>query len=265
MRVCVLGSGSKGNSTYIEGENTKILIDGGLSKLELEKRLMQIDVNPSEINSILITHEHSDHISGISNFSKKYGCKVYAHSDAWTVLSDKLVGVEFKNQYEFNGSDFSINELNISTFDLDHDAIHCVGFSVLCNKTKFSIATDLGHTTPEIIHNLSSSDLVVLEANHDIQKLKTNTKYPYSLKQRILSNHGHLSNQASADTLIQMLGNKTRAVIFGHLSEENNTPDLVVDTVKQTFINNGALPEREIKIDIAKQHKPSTIYKIKNI
>ncbi|MBQ8762175.1 MAG: MBL fold metallo-hydrolase [Clostridia bacterium] len=263
MRICVLGSGSKGNSTYIEGDNTKILIDAGLSKLELEKRLSAIGVNPSEINSILITHEHSDHIAGIANFSKKYGCKIYAHKDIWPVLSNKFEKIPFENQIEFSGIDFNINELNISTMDLDHDSIHCVGFSVEHNKTKFSIATDLGHTTPQIIKTLSNSDLVVLEANHDIEKLNANPHYPNSLKRRILSDHGHLNNQSTADAIIQLLGKKTRGIILGHLSEENNTPELAIDTIKNTFIKNGAIVEREIRIDIAKQTRPSTIYKIK--
>lgn len=263
MRICVLASGSKGNCIYIEGNQTKILIDAGISKLEIEKRLSLINVNPSEINSILITHEHSDHIAGVGNFARKYGCNVFAHKDIWPLLETKIGDLKTSQQIEFSNLPFHLNELNINAFDVDHDALHCVGFSVECNNKKFSTATDLGHTTPEIIKHLYTSDAILLEANHDIEMLKNNPHYPYSLKQRILSNHGHLSNEATAKAIIEMLGKNVRGIMLGHLSEENNSPQKAIQTIQDIFKQNDVKSNQNLVIDIATQKQVSRIFKIK--
>lgn len=263
MRICVLASGSKGNCIYVEGDKTKILIDAGISKLEIEKRLSVINVNPSEIDSILITHEHSDHIAGVGNFARKYDCKVFAHKDIWPILETKVGDLKTSQQIEFSNSPFLLNELDINAFDVDHDALHCVGFSVICNNKKFSTATDLGHTTPEIIKQLYTSDAILLEANHDIKMLKNNPHYPYSLKQRILSNHGHLSNEATAKAIIEMLGKNVRGIMLGHLSEENNSPQKAIQTIQDVFMANDVKSNQNIFIDVATQKKVSRIFKIK--
>lgn len=263
MRICVLASGSKGNSTYVETENSKILIDAGLSKTELERRLSLINVNPFDIDAILVTHEHSDHIKGLSQFVKKYNNKIYAHRKSWDILAEKLGDISTSLQIEFNGEDFNIKDMTIQSFDLEHDSAHCVGFSVIEGRKKFSTATDLGHTSPEIISHLKTSDFVILEANHDIQTLRNNPNYPYYLKSRILSNHGHLSNDETAKTIIKLLGNTTRGVMLAHLSEQNNSPQLATQTIRKTLIENNVSPAEELFIDIAKQENVSNIFKIK--
>ncbi len=263
MRICVLASGSKGNATYIEGDNTRILIDAGISCSEIENRLMQIGVNPSLINSILITHEHSDHINGLSKFAVKYNTKVYTHRDTWLAMDSKMSKLKENQKIDIYGNDFCINELNISCFDLDHDAAHCLGYSVSCRDSKVSIATDLGHTTPEIIRHLMDSSLIVFESNHDIQTLLHNPNYPLRLKNRILSNNGHLSNDATSDAVAQMLGYGVRAVILAHLSEQNNTPQKALQTMQQRLLQEGADLAKEIYLDVGKQHKIGNIYKIK--
>lgn len=263
MRICVLASGSKGNCIYVEGDQTKILIDAGISKTEIEKRLSLININPSEIDSILITHEHSDHIAGVGNFARKYGCKIFAHKDIWPILEPKIGDLKSNQEIEFSNSPFLLNELNINAFDVDHDALHCVGFSVGCNNKKFSTATDLGHTTPEIIKHLYTSDAILLEANHDIEMLKNNPRYPYTLKQRILSNHGHLSNEATAKAIIEMLGKNVRGIMLGHLSEDNNSPQKATETIQRIFNQNNITEKQNIVIDVATQHRVSRIFKIK--
>ncbi len=263
MRVCVLASGSKGNSTFIQTEHSNILIDAGLTKTELERRLGLLGVKPTEIDAILITHEHSDHIKGLSQFAKKFGTKIYAHRKSWDMLASKISDVDNSLQIEFNGNDFNIKDLAVHSFDLEHDSSHCVGFSLMEGSKKFTSATDLGHTTPEIVKNLETSDLVLLESNHDVQTLKNNPNYPFKLKERILSNHGHISNQVAADTIIQMLGKTPRGVILAHLSEQNNSPDLAVRTIRKTFFENKVTPQDEIYIDVAKQDYVSHIFKIK--
>lgn len=266
MRICVLASGSKGNSTYVETNGAKILIDAGLSKKELEYRLSLIGVSPSSIDAILITHEHSDHIKGLSQFVKTYNTKVFAHRDSWCMIEEKSPGLLMSNQIEFSGKDFNINDMAVQTFDLDHDSSHCVGFSIIEGNKKFSTATDLGHMTDDIKKILQTSDFLTLESNHDIQTLKNNPNYSYSLKQRILSNHGHISNEECSKTILSLLGFCPRGIILGHLSEQNNTKELAINTLNKTLVNAGVTKDDfNMKVYVAEQHMPSKIFKIKDI
>ena len=262
MRICVLSSGSKGNATYIEGDNTRILIDAGLSCAELEDRLLRIGVNPSEINSVLVTHEHSDHIKGLNAFARKYSTSIYAHHDTWQVLDAKLPKIATNKKIDILSKDFSLNELDITAFDLDHDASHCLGYSVMCRTAKVSQATDLGNITDNIIRQIMDSSLIVLESNHDVDTL-LNCSYPLYLKNRILSNRGHLSNLTSSEAVSQMLGYGVRGVILAHLSEESNSPRLAMQTFTDTLSRAGADWLKEIHLDVAHQNKVGNIYKIK--
>ena len=264
MRICVLASGSKGNCTFIEGEKTNILIDAGLTKAEIEQRLSIIGIDPNSIDSILVTHEHNDHIKGLGAFSRAHNTKIFAHPDTWAAMQDKVGELKNSNRFGIFQNEFYINELAISSFDLSHDSAHCLGFSVIDNNKKFSIATDLGFITDDIIKQLADSSIVVLEANHDISRLMQNPRYPLHLKKRILSKYGHLNNQDSADAVLKMLGYGVRAIIPAHLSEENNTPNLVLDTLSATVSRQGGDLGKEIYVDIAKQHSIGNIYKIKS-
>ncbi|MBR7091233.1 MAG: MBL fold metallo-hydrolase [Clostridia bacterium] len=262
MRICVLASGSKGNTTYIEGDNTRLLIDAGLSCSDIEDRLLHIGVNPSQINGVLITHEHSDHIRGLHTFARKYSTNIYAHHDTWQVLDAKLPKIATHKKIDILSPDFSINELDITAFDLDHDASHCLGYSIMCRTAKISQATDLGHITDPIIRQIMDSSLIVLESNHDVDTL-LNCRYPLYLKNRILSNHGHLSNKTSSEAVAKMLGYGVRGVILSHLSEESNTPRLALDTFTNTLSRQGADWVKEIHLDVGHQNKIGNIYKIK--
>ncbi len=266
MRICVLASGSKGNSTFVETDNARILIDAGLSKKELENRLTLIGVSPSSINAILVTHEHSDHIKGLAQFAKAYNTKVFAHRDSWNLIEEKANGIPVDNQIEFNGKDFNILDMSIQSFDLDHDSNHCVGFTIIEGNKKFSTATDLGHMTLDIEQRLKQSDLITIESNHDIQTLLNNPHYPYSLKQRILSQHGHISNEECSKTILSLLGFNTRGVILGHLSEQNNTKEKAIETLNQTLVSAGVTKDDfNLKVYVAEQHTPSKIFKIKDV
>lgn len=264
MRICVLASGSKGNCTFIEGENTRILIDAGLTKSDIENRLKIIGIEPKSIDSILITHEHNDHIKGVGAFARAYNCKVFAHPDTWNVMQEKIGNLSPSKRIGIYGNDFFINELTISSFDLSHDSAHCLGFSVYENNKKFSIATDLGFIDDNIIKHLADSSLVVLEANHDINRLMLNPHYPMQLKKRILSKRGHLNNKDSAEAVLKMLGYGIRGLIAGHLSEENNTPELVLNTLHETVAKQGGDLAKELYVDIAKQQHVGNIYRIKS-
>jgi len=261
MKIVTLGSGSKGNSTLVSTDSTNILIDAGLPLNEIETKLISLSIEPSTIDAILITHEHSDHIKSVDMFSKKYHTPVYAHQKEWGALNVRL-NILQQLQKAFGDDDFYVGDMTISSFQLSHDSSFCVGYSIYNNGAKFSIATDLGFCPQNVIEHLKGSNIVVLEANHDEKLLANNPKYPVVLKKRILSNKGHLSNTASAEVISQLVGG-TNQVILGHLSEENNTPSLAYNTIKAFLAQKGIVEGKNIFVDVAFQHQMGNIYEIK--
>lgn len=249
MRVCNLSSGSDGNVTYIENASTKILVDIGLSCKETEKRLAILKVSPSDIDAILISHEHFDHIKGLDVFANKYGTKVYVHEKGYIPLLNKLK--KHLNIITFDDFDFFINDLQISTIALPHDVERCSGYIIREKEKKISIITDLGYTTNEILQNLYNSSLVFLEANHDIEKLLHNEAYPVALKRRILGNNGHLSNEACAKAIINLAQNGCKQIVLAHLSSKNNSPKFAYNYINKTLAQYGIIEGKNIKITVA--------------
>lgn len=262
MKIVTLSSGSKGNCTLVFTDNTKILIDNGLTVAEAESKLATIGVSPHDIQAILITHEHRDHIKGIEKFSQKYNSKIYAHINEWPALEQKFKTLPTENKIAFDANNFEIGDLQITNFELSHDANMCVGYSVKADGAKISIATDLGICPEDVIENLQGSDLVILEANHDEAILSNNPKYPWILKKRILSNKGHLSNKACAEVISRLVGG-TSQIVLGHLSEENNSPSLAYKQVKTFLAQKGIIEGENIFIDVATQNKIGHIFDIK--
>lgn len=183
MRVFNLSSGSDGNATYIETDNSRILVDDGISCTETIKRLDLIGVKGSDLDAIVVTHEHSDHIKGISILSKKFNIPVYAHNDVWNGLYPKLANLKEENIRVFTGN-FEIKDLKISPVEIPHD-VKCFGFSFENGNSRISLLTDLGHTNDKILESVKGSRLVYLEANHDLAMLRSCEKYPLALKMRI--------------------------------------------------------------------------------
>lgn len=248
MKVCNLGSGSDGNLTYIATSKVKILIDAGLSASEITKRLALLNVLPHEIDAILITHEHTDHIKGIDVFASKYHTKVYVHNKGLWAVKSKLKKADQISFMPFDDMDFIIGDLQISNFPLSHDSEYCCGYSFLQNTKKVSILTDLGYTNAEILSKIQGSVLVYLEANHDVDMLKNNIMYPPMLKQRILGKHGHLSNIQSAEAILDLVQGGTKQIMLSHLSTENNTPDLAYGTICAYLKEHGVEEGKHIKI-----------------
>lgn len=249
MKICNLSSGSDGNLTYIETEKSKILVDIGLSSAETEKRLRYLQVNPEQINAIFISHEHIDHIKGLNTFASKYKTKVFVHEDGFNSLVSKL-----KKQLDivaFKDNFFNYNDLTVQTTALPHDVKRCTGYSFIENKKKVSIFTDLGHTTNDILQNLCGSDLIFLEANHDVDMLKANKSYPEILKKRILSDNGHLSNKMCGEAIVNLVKNGTKNIVLAHLSRNNNTPLLAYNFIKQMLFEAGIQVEKDVKINVA--------------
>lgn len=263
MRVCNLSSGSDGNLTYIETLNAKILLDAGLSASEITKRLSLLRVTPDEIDAILITHEHSDHIKGVDVFASKYHTKVYVHNKGYGALTEKLKKSDQIDFVQFDDMDFYIKDLLIGNFPLSHDAKYCTGYTFKEKTKKVSILTDLGYTNDEVLSKIQGSVLVYIEANHDVEMLKNNPSYPLILKQRILGKHGHLSNDACAKAVEFLAKTGTKQVMLAHLSRENNTPELAYNTVCNHLKECGIQEGKNIKIATASIY-PSYIFNIDN-
>ncbi len=231
MRFVSLASGSSGNCTYIGSGRTNILIDAGISCKRITDSLHALDIDPGELDAIFITHEHSDHISGLKTLVKKYGVRVYA--SAGTVR--ELVRCEHVTQDMCTvinaGEDCFTGDMTVKPFNNLHDAAQPFGYRVECGPRSVAVATDLGNYTDYTVRNLAGLDAVLLEANHDIRMLETGP-YPYNLKRRILSDYGHLCNERSGQLLSDIASNHLKTVILGHLSKENNLPELALMCVR---------------------------------
>jgi len=248
LNLISLFSSSKGNCTYVCSDNTKILIDIGVSTKRLVESLNAKQINPEEIQGILITHEHSDHIKGIKVFSKRYNVPVFASKNTWPTLVSLDIKNDLKNDFEPNIK-FTIGDIDVLPFSIPHDAIDPCGFNLMCKKEKVTIATDIGHITPSLLASFENSQTILLESNHDINMLRAG-KYPYLLKQRIIGNYGHLSNITSAETVEYLIKKGTKKFILAHLSEDNNVPSLALATVKSRLSTNN-IDLTDISIEVA--------------
>ncbi len=229
MKVCVLSSGSKGNCTYVETKNHKVLIDIGTSSLYVEKSLKSIGVNPEDIDIVLVTHAHIDHVAGIKVFSKKYNPLVY--------ISEKILK-ESNIKIENISSEEEINidsDIKIKSIRLSHDVADIKGYVIEENNNSMVYITDTGYINEGNFEYIKNKNLYVFESNHDVEQLMNNPKYPHYTKIRILSDKGHLSNKDSSYYLSRLIGDNTKYVILAHISEQNNTEELALETLRETL------------------------------
>lgn len=262
MKCVSLASGSKGNSYLIETNKSKFLVDIGLTYKELLEKLNELKVDINSIDAVFISHEHSDHIKGLDTFLKENNrAKIYVHNNGAKAISDKLKN-GLKNEIVFYNNQFVVNDFVVSPFKLSHDSVYCTGYSFYDDKAKISIATDTGCYNQAILDGLKGSTLVYLEANHDKEMLLKNPKYPPILKRRILSDKGHLSNDASEEIIEFLTINNTQQVVLSHLSEENNSPSFAYSYIKNKLDKVGIVEGENIFIDVAMQHKIGTIFNI---
>ena len=255
LGVCILASGSKGNAIFISSGDTSLLIDAGLSGIEIERRLRSRGLDPKNIDAILVSHEHSDHIQGVGVLSRRYKLPVYINSKTREAAVSQLGNLHDFKKFEC-GSMFTINDLSIHPFSISHDAEDPCGFTVNRNGTKIGIATDLGIATSMVKEHLKGCTLLILEANHDEQML-INGPYPWPVKQRIKSRTGHLSNAASKTLLNELQHDGLKHVMLAHLSETNNTPQKAVNEVAR------ALTRCTARIDVAIQDKCGALFRLK--
>lgn len=257
FKFCSLFSGSTGNSSLVQTENTKILIDVGESAKKISDALNSINIEPSEINAILITHEHSDHVKGLGTFSKKYNIPVYANKETWNGMKTQMEKLNSDNINFFDFNTFKIGDLSICPFSIPHDAANPCGFNIFHKNKKISIATDIGHMTSDIVNKLSNSSFILLEANYDPNVLKCSS-YPYPLKQRISGPNGHLSNNDAGKTISYLIEHGLNTVMLGHLSKENNFPELAYKTVVEQLIEDN-INQEKFSLSVADRYNISPI------
>lgn len=261
LKFCSLYSGSSGNSLFVQSNNTKILIDCGTSAKKIETALDNIDIDITDIDAILVTHEHSDHIQGLGTISKKHDIPVFANFETWEAMANQKNKIASNNIKTFeNNTEFHIGNLQIMPFSTPHDAVNPCGFSICCGTKKISIATDLGHMDENIFSNIKDSKFMLLEANYEPEILKVSS-YPYSLKQRIAGPHGHLSNIDAGKTISSLFEKELKEVMLGHLSKENNFPEMAYKTVTEELIHNN-IDTNDIRISVASRFNPSKIISI---
>jgi len=262
MKFCSIYSGSSGNCLYVSSETTKILIDAGLTGKKIQKGLEEIGVCPSDITAMVITHEHDDHIKSAGILSRRFNIPIYANTKTWEAMEKALGKISPENIKVFEGYDvFEIGDIFVKPFKIPHDAASPCGYSFMNRGSKISIATDIGYVTEEIKNNIIDSDLILLEANHDVEMLKVGP-YPYPLKRRVLSDLGHLSNEDAGLALVEILNGKTKKVILGHLSNTNNYPELALRTVISVLQMHGIIDGEHIEIDIAHRDRVGRVQSI---
>jgi phosphoribosyl 1,2-cyclic phosphodiesterase len=251
----VLASGSSGNAALLATENTRILVDAGLSMKELGKRLAAIGEDLARVDAILITHEHSDHISGLPVLARRLKKRVPFFLTRLTGPAiDWQESVPVLEPFQA-GASFRIGDIEVQSFSIPHDAIDPVGFCFEAQGVRVGIATDLGYVPESIKFHLRRTNLLLLEANHDLDMLKVGP-YPWSVKQRVMSRVGHLSNMHVSDYLLEDLASCTAHLVLGHLSEHNNHPEIVRLVASQALEQRG-LPT---SLSIAEQGRPSQVF-----
>lgn len=260
MKACTLASGSSGNAVYIADEDTKILVDAGLSGRAIVSGLESIGVAGAELDAILVTHEHNDHIKGVGVLSRRFDLPVYATEATWQAMPAGIGEIREENRcYITAGGGIDIGSQKIEVFGTSHDAADSVGYSFSDRRHKISLTTDTGCLNNQIRQRLLDSDMLIFEANHDLQMLKSG-HYPWSLKQRILSDRGHLSNMAAGYCLASLVSGQTKAVVLAHLSSENNCPDLAYSTVAAVLAQHGLKPGVGLALDVAPREVPGRLW-----
>ena len=256
MRLCSIASGSSGNCIYVGSDDTHVLVDAGISGKRIEQGLNSLELTGKDIDGILITHEHSDHISGLGIMAKRYQIPIYTTGGTADAISRmktmKNLNMELIHEIR-EDEPFQIKDLTIHPFTIPHDAAQPVGYRLECGSQSVGIATDLGKYNDYIVDNLQNLDALLLEANHDIRMLQVG-KYPYYLKQRILGDRGHLSNENAGRLLCRLLHDNLKAVLLGHLSKENNYEALAYETVcSEVTLGDNPYRSCDFKIQVAKR------------
>lgn len=253
VKFTILGSGSAGNSAYLETDEARVLVDVGFGPRQIRHRLASIGRAPENLTAILITHEHSDHIQGLVGIAEKLRIPVYCNRATQEEI-DRQLGAKLDYRLFVTGNGFEVGDIAVETFAVPHDAQDPVAFLLRTSAGTFGIATDLGHVTRLVIERVRGANVLLLESNHDVKLLQQCLRRPWSLKQRILSRHGHLSNEAAADATAEIMSADLRHLYLGHLSRDCNRPDLAFGVVQRCLLRIGAA---HVNLALASQNAPS--------
>ncbi|MFW6284517.1 MAG: MBL fold metallo-hydrolase [Desulfosalsimonas sp.] len=227
--ICMLASGSKGNAIYVASEKTAVLIDAGLSGVQIEGRMQQHGLCPRNLDALVVSHEHNDHVTGVGVLARRYNLPVYINDGTRKAAARHLGRIDTFCPFSC-GTRFAVNDLVFRPFSVSHDAAAPAGFTVENNAGKIGIATDLGVATAMVRHHLQGCDLLVPEANHDVPMLEQGP-YPWPTKQRIKGRTGHLSNESARDLLMEIIHERLQHVVLAHISQTNNTPEKALSVV----------------------------------
>jgi phosphoribosyl 1,2-cyclic phosphodiesterase len=252
VRLTILGSGSSGNCAYLETDDARILIDAGFSLRQIRQRLATIGRTPENLTGILVTHEHADHVQGLVQLGGKLHIPIYCNRPTQEACEHAL-GVRLDCRLFRTRESFEIGDVTVETFDIPHDAQDPVGFLLRTPAGNVGFLTDLGHTTRHVLDRIRNANILVLESNHDIKMLQDCPHRPWSLKQRILGRHGHLSNEAAADAAEQIMRAELRHLYLGHLSRECNRPELALRVMTERLQKLGA---SHVRVELTAQHAP---------
>ena len=260
MLFSPLCSGSSGNASFVEAGGVRLLVDAGVPGRRMKELMDMIDIAPDTLNAILVTHEHSDHVSGVGVLSRRYDLPVFAAAECWEHMPKSIGEIAPKNMRVFEpDQDFYLKQLCVHPFSTPHDAAHAVGYTFVHDGKKLSIMTDIGHVSNVMLDAVAYSDLILLEANHDVDMLKAGS-YPYPLKMRILSSHGHLCNEDAGLVLQKLHARGVKNAILGHLSQENNTPELALVTVQSVLESAGLL--ESMFVTVADRFQPCGLFEL---
>ncbi|MBS0629758.1 MAG: MBL fold metallo-hydrolase [Verrucomicrobia bacterium] len=252
---CPLASGSKGNAIFVGTEQTKVVIDAGISARQLEKRLAEINVDLSDIDAIVVTHEHTDHINGLATLGCKMGFPVFANSDTARAIYE-ILGDAPKFKIFSTGEKFEFGDLEFDPFSIQHDAADPVGFIIRMGMTKIGVCADLGFASSLVTSKLQNCDYLYLEANHQVSMVHSSTR-PAVYKQRVLGRLGHLSNDQCAELLKEIMHPKLKHLYLAHLSSECNTPEVA------KMVISSMLEELDAHVEVSIAHQDTVSYALK--
>jgi len=260
IKFCSLYSGSSGNCQYIKSENATVIVDAGLSAKKIQQGIINIGEDPKKIDAIFITHEHIDHIQGAGIMSRRLDIPIYANERTWEAMGTCIGNIKQHN-IKILENTVAIGDLLVKPFDISHDAAHPVGYNIFYKNKKISLVTDTGCANETITKSIMNSDLLLIESNHD-EDMVLIGPYPWSLKRRVLSEFGHMSNDAAGNLIKSIVKKGTEIVLLGHLSRENNFPELAYKTVESILTENSIEVNPGVCLSLTYSDKSSNVYEI---